>query len=264
MGHPPSVITTPLIRRLTPLALFLLLGLRSASGQSLLIVEYKEKPQIVRAARRERPMVEVNGKLVAIDAHKFALKKVDEYLPVFVSVRHVRVRTSQINLVDSGQSINHQFEFHADFSSAYPLDNVFVVLELNLNDGSKSLFLNEVGKLGPDHPRNLDLAVRTSYALGEGRYNFHVFVDGMEALHSQQPFSYRESALDRMVAKRSKDRPDSPPDPPRSEIALDLERCRRSRGHHAHCGQVGPAGVSSIACHVQRPPKNCPLLPDSK
>lgn len=221
----------------SPARLFLLVAVALpflatfASAQSVLLVEHKQKGHVVRAARREMPLIDEKGKLVPVDGRRFVLKPVEEYLPVFVSVRGVNVRTSRVDLVDSGQSINHQFEFHAEFASGYPLDNVFVVLELHLSDGSRTLFLNEVGKLRPRRPNTIDLVVRTPFGLGEGNYRFHVFVDGLEALHSEQPFQYREAMLDKMVAKRAADRPDSPPEPfvgPLPEYPTKLLKSKQS------------------------------------
>lgn len=205
-------VRTPIFR-----AAALLLGfgglLTPLAAQSILVVEHNKKPTPVVSARDSRPFVEENGKLVAANGERFALPKVAEFLPVFIAVRNVNVRTSSVELVGSGSQINNQFEFRSTFESAYPLDDVFLVLELVFEDKSKSLFLREIGHLERDRPRSLDLAVRTGYPLGRGHYVLHLFSRGREVLHSQQPFAMREAALDRIVAKRSKDRPDGPPQP---------------------------------------------------
>jgi len=200
-------------RAIAPSALFLLF-LAPLHAQNVLVAEYDHKPVVVRAARRTRPYFEENGKLVAADDFKFTLHKVDEYLPVFIAVRNLKVGTRSLNLINQGGAkINNEFRFRANFESAYPLDEVFVVLVLTFEDKSKSLFLQEVGRLTPHEPRTLDLVFPTSYALGPGHFELHVFVNGMEALHSNQPFEYREAVLDRMVAKHIKGRPDGNPEP---------------------------------------------------
>lgn len=205
---PPRAPRTPLICA----ALFLLQA-ATGSAQHIVFAEHKGKVLPVRAAARANALVRVNDKLVVASGRRYALHKVDEYLPVFVAVRHLRARTSQVNMVDTGGSINHQFEFKADFVSAYPLENVFLVLDLQFEDGSNRLFLHEIGRLGPKKPQSLDLVVPTALPLGAGRFQLHVFSEGMEVLHSEHPFAYREAMLDRIVAKRTAGRPDGPPEP---------------------------------------------------
>jgi TonB family protein len=47
-----------------------------------------------------------------------------------------------------------------------------------------------------------------SYPLGSGHYEYHIFMDGAEVLHSGIPVEQREAALDRMIAKRIRSAPD--------------------------------------------------------
>jgi TonB family protein len=181
-------------------------------AQNVLVVEYHKKPAIVRSARGSRPIVEVEGKRVVAAGDRFALHKVPEFYPVFISVRNINVRTTALELMGSGSTINNQFEFRANFMSPYRLDDVFFVLELNFEDGNKSYFLHEIGQLEPNQPKSLNLVVPTGFALGRGHYQFHIFTDGLEVLHSEQPFAFREGMLDRMVAKRVVGRKDGPPE----------------------------------------------------
>ncbi len=197
------------------------------SAQHVLIVEHKKKPHIVRRVSRSQPFVEIDGKLVAASGSRFALHKVPEYLPVFIAVRNVKVKTAAIQVQDTGSLINNEFRFSANFVSAHELENVFVALELIFESGEKSIFLYELGRLRPDHPRSLDLAARTGVPLGSGRYQLHLFTNGAEVLHSLQPFGYRESMLDRMIAKRVEGRADGPPAPfigPPPEYPSRLEK----------------------------------------
>lgn len=197
------------------------------AAQHVLIAEHKKKPHIVRRVSRSQPFVEIDGKLVAASGHRFALHKVPEYLPVFVAVRNVKVKTTAVQLQGSGSLINNEFRFSANFVSAHDLENVFVALELHFESGEKSIFLYEIGRLRPDRPRSLDLAAPTSVPLGSGRYQLHLFTNGAEVLHSLQPFAYRESMLDRMIAKRVAGRADGPPAPfigPPPEYPSRLEK----------------------------------------
>ena len=193
--------------------LLLLGGLPSLFGQVVVITEYKKKPHIVRHVVRNTPYIEIDKKLIAAPANRFALHEVPEFVPVLISVRNIRVGTHAIELMDTASRINNEFELTADFSSAYALKRVFLVLELLLEDGTKRLFLQEIGTLGPDRPRSVRVRAPLNFPLGAGEYRLHLFVNGGEALHSQQPFNYREAMLDKMIAMRIKDRADGPPAP---------------------------------------------------
>lgn len=190
----------------------LLLGAPLARAQHVLLVQHKGKPHVVVAAAGTRVAVEDKGKRVYVNADRFALVDAPEYLPVFISVRQVRAKTSYVQVADTGSAINNQFEFHASFESPYALEDVFLVLALNLEQG-RSLFVYEIGRLDPHHPRTLNLFVPVSGRLGEGHYQLHLFAGGHEVLHSGQPFDYREAVLDRMIAKRVASLPDAPPQP---------------------------------------------------
>jgi TonB family protein len=203
------------------------------AAQHVLVAEYKKKPHIVRRVVRNRPFVEINGKLVAASEHRFALHQVGEYLPVFIAIRNVHVKTSSVQLSDSGSLINNEFHFTANFASALPLENVFVALELTFESGDKNIFLYEVGNLDRDQPRGLELVAHSNVPLGRGHYQLHLFSNGVEALHSLQPFDYREAMLDRMIAKRVQDRPDGPPAPfigPSPEYPPSLQKTN-TKGH---------------------------------
>ncbi|HWA86833.1 MAG TPA: energy transducer TonB [Opitutus sp.] len=195
-------------------------------GQTVLVVNYKGKATPVIAASETRPLVDDNGKHVVARADRFGLVKVKEFMPVFVAVRNVRVRTSYMELNGAG-AINNEFHFHGNFSSAYPLKDVFAVFEIHSDRGDKNLFLYELGRLGPDNPRNIDLVVPTSFRVGTGHYFLHIYSQGMEVLNSQQPFNLREAALNRIVAARIRGRTDGPPEPfigPPPEYPAKLEK----------------------------------------
>lgn len=183
-----------------------------AHAQHLLLVQHDGKPHPVVAAAGTHVAIEDNGKRVYVNADRFALVDAPEYLPVFISVRNVRVKTSYVQVADTGSAINNRFEFHGSFESAYTLEDVFLVLALDLDQG-RSLFVYEIGRLEPHHGRPLNLFVPVSGRLGEGHYRLHLFVGGREVLHSEQPFAYRESVLDRMIAKRIASLQDAPPQP---------------------------------------------------
>lgn len=185
----------------------------SSFAQNLLVVENSGKPAVVRAARGTRPLIIENDKPKIADGSRYALHPVETIYPLFVSVRNFRVRTTGVHLNGSGNSINNQLELTGEFISQTNLKDVFLALELTMEDGEKSILLQEIGELSSRHPRWINLVFRTGYNLGKGHFQFHLFTEGMEVLNSMQRFDYRERLLDKFIAKQVKDRPDGPPQP---------------------------------------------------
>ncbi len=229
-------------RPLAALGLGLLATFAASRAQEALYVAHREAYSLVRSAVRNRPYVEEKGKLVPATGTRFGLEKVDEYAPYFISIRNLHVGTSQINLIDSGASINKTFEFRAEFESGFALKNVFVVLDLNSADAGRALFLWEVGDLRPRQSKEVTLYIPLNVSLGEGKYKIHLFTDGREVFHSKMPWTYVESTLDKMVAKRVKGAPDGNPQPfvgPTPEYPSKLLRAKTQ-------------GEATIACVVSR------------
>lgn len=223
-----------------------------AAAQSVLLAEYKDKLHVVCSATGSRPYVEIDGKLVPANGDRFALSAVPEYLPAFIATRNLRARTTALQLSGSGNLLNNQFEFYGEFSSEYRLEHVFLVLELHLEDGSKSLFLREVGRLEPRTPRPLSVAVRTAYPLGAGRFVMHLFVRGLEVFHSEQPFTLREHALNKMVAKRIEGRTNAPPElfigtPPEYPPQLEKAKVKGRALIRARIQPTGAVQEASVA-----------------
>ncbi|MDD2762685.1 MAG: energy transducer TonB [Opitutaceae bacterium] len=181
------------------------------TAQQLLFAEYGGKMCLVRRVRDTRPCVEVDGKLVVASGNRYALRKVEEYLPVFISVRNLNVRTTSMGVVGSAAQLNQEFHFKARFESPYQLDDVFIVLDLDTESAGRMLFLYEIGRLQPRESKPVSLTIPLEYALGAGHFQIHLFAGGMEVLHSEIPFYEREAALDRMVAKRIKSMHDAEP-----------------------------------------------------
>lgn len=174
-------------------------------AQNYLCVEHKGQPAVVRKIHNGCPYVMDNGELVPVISNRVALAAAPEFRPVLVKVSDLRVRARHLEVVggsSSGAELNHDFLFKANFESSYALSNVFLVLELETEQQGRLLFFYEIGAIGPGRSRRLDLSAPTHSALGEGRYQIHLFADGPEVFHSQQPVAYREDMLDRMVLKR--------------------------------------------------------------
>lgn len=170
------------------------------AAQHVLLALHDDKPYPVVEARYNRPLVEIDGKRVEADSHRLALHKVDEFLPVFISIHGLRVKASHVNAM--GKEINNKWQFHARFETAYRLDDVFLVLEMKPESGDPSLFLYEVGNLKPGNQKTIELTVPLTSPMGKGRYQIHLFSVGQEILHSEIPEQRREAVLDRMIAKR--------------------------------------------------------------
>ncbi len=197
-------VQRPVVHRKAGILALLLLGaagfVSPASAQLALLVEHEGKMLLVRRADGIQPYVEVNGRLVEATDRRFALKPVKDFLPFYVSVRDIEASSTYLDA--DGAAINNDFHFRATFESPYPLDHAFVVLDLNTERQGHVLFLQQIGPLQPGVPDRVALVVPMSSALGEGKYVYHVFVDGMEVLHSGIPLPLQEASLDRMVASR--------------------------------------------------------------
>ncbi len=172
------------------------------AAQNLLYVEHDGKMCRVHSARGVRPYVEVDGKLVAASGNRVVLRKFEEYLPAFVAVRDVDVRSTYMGVIGTADTLNKEFHFRAKFETPYQLDDVFIVLDLDTETAGKQLFVCEVVGLEPNEPKWVSVGVPLSYELGSGHFQLHIFSGGLEVLHSGIPFPVQEAALDRMVAKR--------------------------------------------------------------
>jgi TonB family protein len=171
-------------------------------AQSLLLVKHGDKSLVVRAAHGLNPCVEIDGKITSLSENRFALLPVEEYLPIFIAVRNLTVNTHALNLIGSGSTINHELNFKASFEAPYRLDDVFLLLDMDMEKGGRVFFLWGLDRLEPRDLKSVSLTVPLAYELGSGHFQFHLFVGGAEVLHSEMPFNYREAALDRMVRKR--------------------------------------------------------------
>ncbi len=199
------------MNRLPLLFALILAGLSSLRGQELLYAERGGKMLLVRKVEGVQPFVEENGKMVPASRDRFALRPYADFLPAFVAIRDLEVQVKYLQVLGSGAQLNNDFDFSGKFESPFPLDDVFLVLELHMERYGRVLFVHEVGRLRPREPKPMHLVVPLRGPLGPGKYQVHVFVGGMETLHSLQPFDVREAALDRMVRKKIADRPDGPP-----------------------------------------------------
>jgi TonB family protein len=197
--HSDQMFSAPKMLLCTVSLSALLVG-RSLQAQTVLLAEDHGAMSLVVAASEHNPCVEKNGKIVQIASKGFTLNEVPEYLPVFVSLKDIATRTSA--MTDGGNEMNNDFHFNAALQTSYPLDNVFLVLELNTDSNRKVIFLTEIGSLTPNVSRPVSVFLPLKAALGNFTYQVHLYSGGAEVFQTQIPFWGRESALNKMVAKR--------------------------------------------------------------
>ncbi|MDI1319920.1 MAG: energy transducer TonB, partial [bacterium] len=162
---------------------------------------------------RSEPYFLQEGKLVEATGKSLALKPTPEYLPLLITVRDLDTKTEFVHLSDVGTNINNQFDFSAKFESSYPLEDVFLVLELEFSDSTTAVFVYEIGRLKPQVPQPFSVFVPMGRFMGAGQMKLHLFVGGDEVFTSWQPAAYREGVLDQMIAKRVAALQDSGPKP---------------------------------------------------
>ncbi|MBI2517088.1 MAG: energy transducer TonB [Opitutae bacterium] len=173
----------------------------SLPAQSVLCVEHKGKVYAVHKVHRDWVTIMVDNKPVEIVAKRCGLQSVEEFMPVFISVNNIEVKTSYLT-TNTGGELNNDFHFRAKFTSPYVLRDVFLVLELESELAGRRIFYQEVGELSPDDTRPVWVRVPMREKFGEGKYQLHLFAGGREVFHSQQPWQFREAQLDKMVFKR--------------------------------------------------------------
>ena len=188
-------------------------GAGRLSAQSALYVEYQGKGHLVRAARDNQPCIELQGKLQPVKGYQIALKEAKDYLPALVSIKGIKATSFELQEVNTSQAFNHELRFSAEFESAYPLQNVFLLLDLDSEASGKGYFLYEIGELIPHKPRSIALTAPLSRPLGAGQFTIHLFSNGAELLHSLMPAGACERALDRMIARRVGKLQDAGPQP---------------------------------------------------
>lgn len=195
-----------------------------ARAQYALGVEHKDRIVVVRAASGDHALVEEGGRLIPSTGNKFALKQVDEYLPLVISIAKLGATTTKWQTVQ-GEELNLTFGFRGEFVSPYKLENVFLVLDIDSEKLGRPIFLREIGALVPYKAKPLSLDLTLSAPLGDAKYQVHVFVNGREALHTMMSPAFIEQTLDQMVARRVKDVVNAAPKPfitPPPEYPKDL------------------------------------------
>ena len=207
-------------------------------------MEYKGKACPVLKVVRGRAFIKEGDKLVSVAPGRSVLVSQPEFLPYFVAVRNLEVKTSYLTSVQMAGEMNNEFHFNATFESSYRMENPFLVLELDMEKSGKRIFFQEIGPLAPGHPEWVRVVVALPDRLGPGKFKLHIFSDGLEVLHSQQPEAYREAVLNKMVAKRIAGVQDAPPRPfvgPVPEYPAALRK-KRVEGEAVVAMRITPPG----------------------
>ena len=148
------------------------------------------------------PFIMENGNEVAAKGQRLALKKVEEYLPVFIAIRDKDTRPTNVSVDYAAAPANNSVHFSAKFESADLLTDVFLVLEMQISNVGKKIFVYEIGQLNPRIPRSFSADLALGQYMGTGQVDLHLFVGGSEVFTSEQSVAVRGEMLDRMIAKR--------------------------------------------------------------
>jgi TonB family protein len=237
--------------RLVVFALLVLLGRLSA--QEVLYAQYKGRALPVVQAHKNTAYVRDGDQLVPVTSPNFAFREGGEFLPTLVTVSKLNVSTYGVEFMEGGGELNNEFRFRATLTTPYEIPDAYIVLQLHMEGGLLSVFVQEIGDLHAGEPRRLELSVPLSHPLGEGRYVMHLYSGGRELLHTQQPAAFRDRAMDYLVAKRAAGRPDGPPQllvGPAPEYPRALLKTRPAGKAMVHCvihknGTVTDTAVTS-------------------
>jgi TonB family protein len=180
-----------------------------ASAQVAFVVQHEGKPRLVRNVRRGFCFIEKNGKLQDVSRESpVALVPVSEFLPFFVSVRDFRVNGRYVDLSTSEVgtvAVNQLLEFRGTFEAAHALENVYAVVEFFPEGAGRKLFFQEIGALAPRQPQRVSVRLALAEGMRPGKFKLHLFSDGGELLHSQQPAGYRDAQMRKVIAHRIKE-----------------------------------------------------------
>ena len=188
------------------LSLGLVLVMPLAAQQRLYVIEPDGHLHSVLKVSQNRPIIMDQEQLVAARGTRYALQKVDEYMPLLIQIGAKEAGSTSVVPLTAGPSsptrLNNEFHFSAEFKSGVRLENVFLVLALETEGKGRNIFPYEIGVLEAWTPKQVSVFVPLEQSLGAGRCSILVFVGGAEVFTSEQPAVQREAMLDRMVAKR--------------------------------------------------------------
>ena len=195
-------------------ALFgLLLAGPLAAQSRLYIQEPDDKFHAVFKVDEIRPYIMDGGKLAPAKGQRLAMKKVEEYLPLFIGVSDFDARPTNSTADYSYSPTNNGVHFSAKFESRDALDDVFLVLEMVIPNVGNKLFTYEIGRLEPWTPKSFSAELPMGQYMGSGTVVIHLFCAGSEVFTSALAAAEREALLDQMIARRVAATKDAGPRP---------------------------------------------------
>ncbi len=183
-----------------------LLGAGTAAAQSRLYVFDASDGQYHRVVkvREDRPYILGRAGLVPSGDRRYALRKADEYAPLFIGLEHKEVEVSGFNILGQGvpMSVNKQVHFKAVLTSPYWLSDVFLVLEVEFSDGATTVLVREVGKLEARTPLRYEADADLERDSAVRSCKVHLFTEGSEVFTSEIPEAQREEQVAKMIKSR--------------------------------------------------------------
>jgi TonB family protein len=177
-----------------------------AAQHRLYVMEPDGHYHVVLKVTGNRPIIMDQGELVAARGQRFALRKAEEYLPVFIKVLAKDAGSTALIPVTPGPSVptrlNSSFNFSARFESSAPLADVFLVLALDTENLGQNFLVWEIGALAAGVPKPVSVSLPLEKNPGPGQFSLLLFSGGDEVFSSEQPADMREALLDQMIAKR--------------------------------------------------------------
>ena len=117
--YPAGMRVAPFPRSLALLLMVISLVPQPLAAQHVLVAKDHGEMLLVCSANGNKPRVQKDGKIVLINPSGFALREVPEFLPVYVTVRNVNVRTTYVSTHAGSGELNNDFHFDAEFESSH-------------------------------------------------------------------------------------------------------------------------------------------------
>ncbi len=168
-------------------------------AQNALLVQHHDGLARVKFVERGNPLVDDGrGGLTRSSGNGVILQSVPEYLPYFVTVNEGATTRPVGNETEYDELI-----YFCHVESAYPLKNVFLVLDLTMEGVPHTYLLAGVGDLEPYQPYTVHLDRNLPVGrVAAGKFYTHVFTNGAEVFNSTQTWDYIDQCMDEMTARR--------------------------------------------------------------
>lgn len=177
-------------------------------AQHLLVAVEDGKPYVVVGARNLAPMVQKDGKIIAIHPERFGMVPGGEYRTAYISVRDIHVETSSVEV--NLHEVNKRFSLRCSLETDYDLPKVYLALQLKNESGQSGVFLYEVGDLQPQKTKDIEIAVPLLLDNRDGGYTVRFFQGGRELFSSLMMIGEMDLAVDQMIRQKLEGVKDAP------------------------------------------------------